>query len=52
MEEIGPVDYPIVGFPGNSFRGEIAPAIAELVEAGNDPRHDIALVVMRTAVSG
>jgi Family of unknown function (DUF6325) len=32
MEEIGPVDYAIVAFPGNEFRGEIGPAIAELVE--------------------
>jgi uncharacterized membrane protein len=32
MEEIGPVDYAIVAFPGNKFRGEIAPALAELVE--------------------
>jgi uncharacterized membrane protein len=32
MEEIGPVDYAIVGFPGNKFRGEIGPALAELVE--------------------
>ena len=32
MEEIGPVDYAIVAFPGNKFRGEIAPALADLVE--------------------
>ena len=32
MEEIGPVDYAIIAFPGNKFRGEIAPALAELVE--------------------
>jgi Short C-terminal domain len=30
MEEIGPVDYLIVAFPGNNFRGEIAPALTEL----------------------
>jgi uncharacterized membrane protein len=34
MEEIGPVDYAIIAFPGNQFRGEIAPALADLVEAG------------------
>jgi uncharacterized membrane protein len=34
MEEIGPVDYAIVAFPGNNFRGEIAPAIADLVDSG------------------
>jgi len=32
-EEIGPVDYPIVAFPGNRFTGEIAPALADLVTA-------------------
>jgi uncharacterized membrane protein len=32
VEEIGPVDYAIVAFPGNKFRGEIAPALADLVE--------------------
>ena len=32
--EIGPVEYLIVAFPGNRFRGEIAPALADLVEAG------------------
>jgi hypothetical protein len=44
MEEIGPVDYLIVSFPGNRFRGEIAPAIAELVEAGTIRVIDIAFV--------
>jgi hypothetical protein len=31
---IGPVEYLIVGFPGNQFNGEIAPALADLVESG------------------
>jgi hypothetical protein len=44
MEEIGPVDYMIVGFPGNEFKGEIAPAIAELVDAGTIRVIDIAFV--------
>ncbi len=30
---IGPVEYLIVGFPGNEFNGEIAPALAELIES-------------------
>src|SRR6476646_8261221 len=30
---IGPVEYMIVGFPGNQFNGEIAPALAELIES-------------------
>ena len=31
---IGPVEYMIVAFPGNQFKGEIAPALKELVDAG------------------
>jgi uncharacterized membrane protein len=31
---IGPVEYLIVGFPGNQFNGEIVPALANLVESG------------------
>lgn len=34
MEEIGPVDYAIIAFPGSQFTGEIMPAIADLVDAG------------------
>jgi hypothetical protein len=44
MSEIGPVDYLIVAFPGNQFRGEIAPALADLVEAGTIRIIDIAFV--------
>jgi uncharacterized membrane protein len=44
MEEIGPVDYAIVAFPGNRFRGDIGPAIAELVENGTIRVIDIAFV--------
>jgi hypothetical protein len=32
--EMGPIEILIVGFPGNQFSGEIAPALAELVETG------------------
>jgi Family of unknown function (DUF6325) len=31
---MGPVEYIIVGFPGNKFTGEIAPELAALVESG------------------
>jgi hypothetical protein len=31
---IGPVEYIVVGFPGNQFKGEIAPALADLIESG------------------
>jgi len=44
MEEIGPVDYAIIAFPGNRFRGEIAPAIGDLVEDGTIRIIDIAFV--------
>jgi Family of unknown function (DUF6325) len=44
MEEIGPVDYAVVAFPGNRFRGEIGPALAELVDNGTIRIIDIAFV--------
>jgi Family of unknown function (DUF6325) len=31
---IGPVEYIIVGFPANQFNGEIAPALAQLIDSG------------------
>ncbi len=31
---IGPVEYIIVGFPGNKFNGKIAPELAKLIESG------------------
>ena len=31
---IGPVEYIIVGFPGNKFNGEIAPELGKLVDSG------------------
>ena len=44
MEEIGPVDYLVVAFPGNQFKGEIGPALAELVDNGTIRIIDIAFV--------
>jgi hypothetical protein len=44
MSEIGPVEYMIVAFPGNKFRGEIAPALADLVEAETIRIIDLAFV--------
>ncbi|HUG64392.1 MAG TPA: DUF6325 family protein [Gaiellaceae bacterium] len=44
MEEIGPVDYAVIAFPGNKFRGEIAPAIGDLVDEGTIRIIDIAFV--------
>ena len=31
---IGPVEYLIVGFPGNQFNGNIVPSLVKLVESG------------------
>ena len=44
MTELAPVDYMIVAFPGNEFRGEIAPALADLVEKGTIRIIDLAFV--------
>ena len=40
--DIGPVEYIVVGFPGNQFKGEIAPALGDLVDAGTIRIIDIA----------
>jgi hypothetical protein len=32
VDELGPVDWIVVEFPGSKFNGEIAPALADLVE--------------------
>ena len=42
---IGPVEYLIVAFPGNQFKGEIVPALQEQVEAGNIRIIDLAFVM-------
>jgi len=42
---IGPVEYLIVAFPGNQFKGEIVPALADLVEAGTIRIIDLAFVM-------
>jgi hypothetical protein len=31
---LGPVEYIIIEFPGNDFRGDIVPAMAKLIEKG------------------
>ena len=31
---VGPIELLVVKFPGNKFSGEIAPALAELIESG------------------
>lgn len=44
MDEIGPVDYAIIAFPGNQFKGEIAPALSDLIDAGTIRLIDAAFV--------
>jgi hypothetical protein len=34
IDELGPVDYLVVEFPGSNFNGEILPELAALVERG------------------
>ena len=34
MSNIGPVEYVILGFPGNKFTGQIVPELAKLIEGG------------------
>ncbi len=43
-EELGPVDYAIVAFPGSHFNGQIAPALADLVDNGTIRIIDLAFV--------
>jgi hypothetical protein len=31
---LGPVEYVVIGFPGSRFKGDIVPALRELVESG------------------
>ena len=42
---IGPVEYMIIGFPGNQFKGEIIPALADLVESGSVRILDLVFVM-------
>jgi Family of unknown function (DUF6325) len=40
----GPVEYMVVAFPGNQFKGEIAPALKDLVDSGTIRILDLAFV--------
>jgi hypothetical protein len=42
---IGPVDYMIVAFPGNQFKGEIIPALRELTDSNTIRIIDLAFVI-------
>jgi uncharacterized membrane protein len=50
MVDIGPVEYVVIGFPGNRFKGEIVPAIAELVD--NDIVHIIDVAFVKKDADG
>jgi hypothetical protein len=41
---LGPVQYLVIGFPGNQFNGEIAPELGKLVESGTIRILDIVFV--------
>jgi hypothetical protein len=34
VDELGPVDWAVIEFPGSRFNGEIAPALVDLVDRG------------------
>ena len=42
---IGPVEYMVVAFPGNQFKGEIAPALGDLVDSGTIRVLDLAFIM-------
>ncbi len=50
LDELGPVDWIVVEFPGSRFKGEIAPALTELEERGIVRVLD--LLVIRKDVDG
>ncbi|MDD2858846.1 MAG: DUF6325 family protein [Candidatus Nanopelagicales bacterium] len=42
---VGPVDVVIIGFPGNKFNGDVAPAIMELVSSGTIRVLDLQFII-------
>jgi hypothetical protein len=46
---IGPVEYIIIAFPGNQFRGEIVPALKKLIENGTVRIIDLVFVTKNAA---
>jgi hypothetical protein len=50
VDELGPVDYIVVEFPGSKFNGEIAPALQDLVE--RDLIRVLDLVVLKKEADG
>jgi hypothetical protein len=44
LDELGPVDWIVVEFPGSKFKGEIAPILDDLVERGTIRVLDLLLI--------
>jgi hypothetical protein len=44
-KSLGPVEFLVVAFPGSQFKGEIVPALRDLVESGTIRILDIAFVM-------
>ena len=44
VDELGPIDWIVIEFPGSRFNGEIAPALADLVD--RDLIHVLDLVIL------
>jgi hypothetical protein len=44
MARTGPVEYVVIAFPGNRFKGEIVAAVAELVDTGIVRILDVAFI--------
>ena len=42
--QLGPVEYAVIAFPGSQFNGNVAPALADLVESGTIRVIDLAFV--------
>jgi hypothetical protein len=45
IDELGPVDYIVVEFPGSKFNGEIAPTLVDLVDRGIIRVLDLIMIV-------
>jgi hypothetical protein len=50
IDELGPVDYLVIEFPGSQFRGEIAPILVDLVD--RDIVRVLDLVMLRKDAQG
>ena len=42
---LGPVEIAVIGFAGNKFTGEVAPALADLIESGTVSILDLVFVI-------